>query len=303
VAVEPEPAAGDQGQGRYAWPAWDQGQFPGGPEQLQGPPTRRGHGRRRLGGHRGRRPVVVVAALVIGIAGLGLSAIQLATGLLPRKFTSAQQEQIMAWEVAARWRELPAGAIFPATTTYPPPEVLNDGGALTLTTRRVGIARQTPCHQAVDLAVAPVLAHGDCQALLRATYEDGTGTYLVTVGVAAFPGSAQAAAAQQALSSPALSHGGNVDALAAGVRTASFADTPAAGFSDARRQLSGSLSEGPYVVLYTIGFTDGRPTVPVGVDGYTYGEMSSMGTGLANSIAGKLSAAPPVPHCPGATGC
>jgi hypothetical protein len=274
VAVEPEPAAGDQG-----------------------------HGRRRPGGHHGRRPAVVIAALVIGIAGLGLSAIRVATGLLPRKFTPAQQEQIMAWEVAARWRELPAGAIFPATTTYPPPEVLNDGGTLTLTTRRVGIAGQQPCQKAVDLAVAPVLARGDCQALLRATYEDGTGTYLVTVGVAAFPGSAQAAAAQQELSSPALSHGGNVDALAAGVQTARFPGTPAAGFTDGRRQLSGSLSAGPYVVLYTIGFTDGRPTVPVGVDGYTYAEMSSMGTGLASSIAGTLSAAPPVPHCPGATGC
>jgi len=245
----------------------------------------------------------VIAALVIGIAGLGLSAIQVATGLLPRTFTPGQQEQIMAWEVGARWRELPAGAIFPATTTYPPPEVLEDGGPLTLITRRLGIAPQARCPQAVDLAVAPVLTRGDCQALLRATYEDGTGTYLVTVGVAVFPGSAQAATAQQALSSPALSHGGNVDALAAGVQTASFAGTPAAGFTDARRQLSGSLSAGPYVVLYTIGYADGRPTVPVGVDGYTYGEMSSMGAGLASSIAGKLTAAPPVPHCPGATGC
>ena len=176
----------------------------------------------------------MIAALVIGIAGLGLSAIQVATGLLPRTFTPAQQEQIMAWEVGARWRELPAGAIFPATTTYPPPEVLEDGGPLMLTTRRLGIAPQARCPQAVDLPVAPVLTRGDCQALLRATYEDGTGTYLVTVGVAVFPGSAQAATAQQALSSPALSHGGNVDALAAGVQTASFAGTPAAGFTDAR---------------------------------------------------------------------
>jgi hypothetical protein len=247
--------------------------------------------------------IAVVTALVIGIAGLSLSAIQVATGLLPRKFTPAQQEQIMGWEVAARWRELPAGAIFPATTTYPRPEVLNDGGALTLTTRRLGIARQASCRQAVDLAAALALARGGCQALLRATYVDGTGTYLVTVGVAAFPGSAQAGGAQQTLSSPALSHTGDVNALAAGVRTASFAGTPAAGFTDTRRQLSGSVGAGPYVVLYTIGYADGRPMVPVGADGYTYAEMSSMGEGLANSIAGKLSAAPPVPHCPGAAGC
>ena len=287
---------GDEGQGHSAWPAWDPGQLPD-------PRTGGRHGRRQTGGRHGRRPAVVVAALVIGILGLSLSALQVATGLLPRKFTPAQQQQIMAWEVAGRWRELPAGAIFPATTTYPPPEVLNDGGALTLTTRRLGIARQASCQQAVDLAAAPALARGSCQALLRATYVDGTGTYLVTVGVAAFPGSTQAAAAQQTLSSPALSHAGDVNALAAGVRTASFTGTPAAGFTDARRQLSGSLSAGPYVVLYTIGYADGRPMVPVGVDGYTYAEMSSMGEGLANSIAGKLSAPPPVPHCPGAAGC
>jgi hypothetical protein len=256
-----------------------------------------------LRGHRGRRLATVVTVLLIGIAGLSLSAVQVATGLLPRKFTPAQQEQIMAWEVGARWRELPAGAIFPATTTYPPPEQLNDGGALTLTTRRLGIARQASCQQAVDPTAAPTLARGGCQALLRATYVDGTGTYLVTVGVAAFPGSTQAAAAQQTLSSPALSHVGDVNALAAGVRTASFAGTPAAGFTDARRQLSGSLSAGSYVVLYTIGYADDRPMVPVGVDGYTYAEMNGMGEGLANSIAGKLSAAPRVPHCPGAAGC
>jgi len=245
----------------------------------------------------------VIVALIIGIAGLGLSAIQVTTGLLPRKFSPAQQQQIMAWEVNARWRELPAGAIFPATTTYPPPSALDDGGALTLTTSRVGITPQASCQKGVDLAAAPVLERDGCQALLRATYVDGTGTYLATVGVAVFPGSAQAAAAQQALSSPALSHAGDVNALAAGVQTASFAGTPAAGFTDSRRQLSGSLISGPYLLLYTIGYADGRPTVPVGVDGYTDGEMSSMGTGLANSIANKLGATPPVPQCPGAVGC
>jgi hypothetical protein len=244
-----------------------------------------------------------MAALVVGIAALGLSAIQVANTMLPRRFTAAQQQQIMGWEVSARWRQLPAGAIFPATTAYAPPEALNDGGRLTLTARRLGIARQASCKQATDAAAAPVLARGGCQTLLRATYVDGTGTYLATVGVAVFPGSAQAAAAQKALSAPALSHAGNPKALAAGVRAATFAGTAAGGFSDGRRQLSGSLSAGPYLVFYTIGYADGRPKVPVSVDGYTYAEMSSMGTGVANSIAGKLSATPPVPHCPGAPGC
>ena len=281
---------GNQGQGGFPWPAWDSGQYPD-------PQTGRGHGQR------GRRRAVAIVVLVIGIAGLALSAIQVATGLLPRKFTPAQQQQIMAWEVAARWRQLSADQIFPATTTYPPPEALSDGGAVTLTTRRLGIAPQASCKQAVDAAAAPTLAADGCQALMRATYVDGTGTYLVTVGLAVFPDSTQAAAAQQALSSPALSHTGNVNALAAGVQAASFPGTQAAGFTNSRRQVSGSLSAGPYVLLYTIGYADGRPTVPVGVDGYTDGEMTSMGTGLANSIVSTLTATPPVPHCPGAPEC
>jgi hypothetical protein len=241
--------------------------------------------------------------LIIGLAMLGVAAYEVYTGLMPRTFTPAQQQQIMAWEVAARWRELPAGAIFPAATTYSPPQELQDGGSLTLTTRRLGIARQASCQQATDPSVVGLLDGSGCEAVLRATYVDGTGTFLVTVGVAAFPGAAQASAAQQAMSNPRLSHAGQSDVVAPGVRAAAFAGTPASGFTDPRRQVSGSVSEGPYVVMYTIGYTDNRPKVPVDVDSYTYAEMTSLGDGLTSKIADKLSASPPVPHCPGAPGC
>lgn len=241
--------------------------------------------------------------LAVAIVTLGYSAYEVHTAMTARKFTPAQQQQIMAWEVAARWRELPAGTIFPPGTTYPPPEALQDGGSLTLSTRRVGIARQAACQQAADAAAAAVLARDGCEAILRATYVDGTGTYLVTVGVVAFPGSAQASAAQQSLTSPQLSQVGKSGVVAPGVRAAMFGGTPASAFTDARRQLSGSVSEGPYVVLYTVGYTDSRPKVPVDVDGYTYSEMTSMGEGLAGKIADRLSAPPPLPHCPGAPGC
>jgi hypothetical protein len=238
--------------------------------------------------------------LIIGIAALASSVYEVYTGVMPRKFTPAEQQQIMAWEVAARWRELPAGVIFPSGTTYSPPAVLEDGGTLTLTTRRLGIARQANCQQATDPAVVATLDRRGCEAVLRATYVDGTGTFLVTVGVAAFPGAAQASAAQQALSNPGAAQ---TNVVAPGVRAAAFAGTPASGFTDTRRQVSGSVSEGPYVVMYTIGYTDNRPKVPVAVDGYTYAEMTSLGDGLSSKIADKLSAAAPVPHCPGAPGC
>ena len=239
--------------------------------------------------------------MLIGLTAVGVSVYEVYTGMMPRTFTPAQQQQIMAWEVAARWRELPAGTIFPVTTTYSPPAVLEDGGSLNLTTRRLGIARQATCQQATDPSVVSLLGRSGCEAVLRATYVDGTGTFLVTVGVAAFPGAAQASAAQQALSR--LSGTGQSNLVAPGVRATAIAGTAASGFTDTRRQVSGSVSEGPYVVLYTIGYADNRPKVPVDTDGYTFAEMTSLGDGLSSKIADKLSAQPPVPHCPGASGC
>jgi len=96
---------------------------------------------------------------------------------------------------------------------------------------------------------------------------------------------------------------GQEGALAPGVRAAAFPGTAAAGFTDARRQIAGSITDGPYVLLYTIGYADNRPKLPVAVDDYTYAEMTSMGQGLAKAIGGKLTTRPPTPHCPGAPGC
>ena len=246
---------------------------------------------------------MALIALVAGVAGMVLAGSLVYSGMMPRKFTPAEQQQIMAWEVAARWRELPAGVIFPATATYPPPSTLQDGGALTLEARRLGIARGVPCDQAADTAAAGILDAGGCEGLLRSTYLDETGTFLVTVAVAAFPGVAQAHKASQALTAPRLTHAGHPGVLAPGVRAATFAGTPAEAFTDSKRQVAGSVSDGPYIVLYAIGYADGRPKVPVDVDGYTYAEMTSMGQGLARAIARKLTVPPPVPSCPGAPGC
>lgn len=260
------------------------------------------HGR-RAARRRGRGTVAAIAAIAIGLAAVALSVTGVKGALAPRKFTRAQAQQIMAWEVAARWRELAAGVIFPATTTYQAPEVLQDGGSLTLTTQRLAIAHQATCERAADPAAAAVLGRYGCQALLRASYVDGTASYLVTVGVAAFASAAQASAAQRALSNPGFTHAGQEGALAPGVRAAAFRGTAAVGFTDPRRQLSGSVNDGPYVLLYTIGYADNRPKLPVDVDNYTYAEMTSLGQGLAKAIGGKLTTRPPAPHCPGAPGC
>lgn len=250
---------------------------------------------------RGRGTVAALAALVIALAGFIIAAIGLGTQLLPRQFSSAQQQQIMAWEVAGRWRELPAGQVFPATVRYAPPAALaGTAGSVTPTADRLGIARQASCRSATDAAAAAVLTRNGCEAVLRATYTDGTDAFVMTLGVVPFPSVAQANAAREELGTKRLRM---PDGRTPGVRTVAFGGTPAAGFTDSRRQLAANIALGPYLVLYAVGYADGRPLVPVSADSYENAEMTSFGVGVAESAATALGAPPALPHCPGAPGC
>jgi hypothetical protein len=254
-----------------------------------------GHGGPSSYGGRGRVRIAAAATvLVLGVAGLGVSLAGVATQLLPRQFTASQQRRIADWEVAGRWRTSQAGAIFPATVTYSPPGALDDSGRLTLTARRLGIARQASCATAAEPAVAAVLTRNGCAAMLRATYVDGTDSYVVTVGVGVMPGSAQAAAAGREL--PTASRD-------AGVRPVRFAGTAAAWFTNPQRQLAASVAAGTYVFFYTIGYADDRPGVPVTADSYADAEMTSLGRGVARAVDLALTLPVPAPHCPGTAGC
>jgi hypothetical protein len=237
--------------------------------------------------------------LVLGAAGLVISLAGVAVQALPRRFTAGQQRQITDWETGNSWRLHKAGAIFPATVSYNPPTALDDT-ALKLTARRIGIARQASCAAATDAAAAAALARNGCEAVLRATYVDGTDSYVITVGVAVLPGSAQAAAANRELASA-----GGAGGTGPGVRTVRFKNTPAAWFTNARRQISGSVpgATGTYVFLYAVGYADGRPWVPVTADSYADAEMTSVGAGVADAVKAVLAAPVPPPHCPGTPGC
>jgi hypothetical protein len=237
----------------------------------------------------------VAVAFVLGVAGLALSLTGVASQVLPRQFTAQQQRQITDWEAAKRWRELPAGSIFPASVSYPGPPALADP-ALRLSAGRVGIARQASCAAATDAAVAAVLDRHDCGAMLRATYVDGTDSYVVTVGVATMPGSAQVAAAAQELARAGGASG-------PGVRTLAVSGTMAAAFTDDRRQLSGSVAAGPYLIFYTVGYADDRPHVQVAGDSYTDAEMTYAGQGIARAVGSVLDGHLPPPRCPGTPGC
>ena len=246
-----------------------------------------------------QRWFAAVAALVLGVAGLAVALTGIAFQLLPRQFSAEQQRQITDWEVGKRWRTMPAGTIFPASLHYKlklswaPGVDVN----LQLTADRIGIASQASCAAATDpAAVGAALARHGCEAMLRATYVDGTDSYVITVGVAAMPGSAQVNAAERELAAVGGSSG-------AGVRTVRVAGSLAAAFTDSRRQLSASMAAGPYLVFYAIGYTDDRPRQPVTDDSYGDAEMTAAGAGVAQAVASQVGKSVPPPHCPGTPGC
>jgi SAM-dependent methyltransferase len=292
--------------GAYGDQPWrDAGpQYPGPPPRGGGPPQRRAQqpesqpppGRR----HRQRTPasiVIATIALVLGLIGLVVSLIGVTTQLTPRTFTAGQQRLITDWEYGRAWRTLSAGQIFPASVTYLAPGQLDDS-ALTLTARRIGVARQSGCRAATDAAAAAVLSGNGCSAMLRATYADGTDSYVVTVGLAVLPSTAQAAEADDELNDAAQAGG-----ILPGVHALAVKGSPAAWFTDQRRQLTGSVRAGTYVAMYAVGYADSRPREPVSSDKYGDGEMMSVGSGVAQAVLSQVGAPVKAPHCPGTPGC
>jgi hypothetical protein len=242
--------------------------------------------------------VALLVGLVLGLCGLAVAAAGVASQMLPRRFSAAQQRQIVAWEIAKRWRALPAGAIFPATVAYRLPGYAMDGNQpLSLRARRLGVVAADRCARGAGPVATRILQRYGCIAILRATYADSTGSLVATVGVAVLPGNSAAVTAQAKLTAA-----GPRD-LPGSVRPAPVAGTLAARFSNAQRQLSWNTHAGPYVILTSVGYADGRPRVRVAADSYLSAEMTSLNQGLARASAGVLGQPPPAPACPGAPGC
>jgi hypothetical protein len=258
------------------------GQPPAGPGQLPGRPRRAPSLRLWL----------TIAAALLGVAGLIIGLDGVAAQVLPRTFTAAEQQRITSWEVASRWRTWPAGKIFPATVGYQISALPFGSAGLRPTARRVGIAAESGCPSAVDPALARVLDKRGCEGVLRATYTDSTGSFVVTVGVVVMRGAAPAARSLPA------GHG-----VPPGLRPVPFAHTLAARFGPRQRQLSGAASYGPYLALFTAGYADARQRVRGLANPYDTGEMQDFGLGLTHSVGRALGAPPPAPRCPGAPGC
>ncbi|HUZ38296.1 MAG TPA: hypothetical protein VMV17_18385 [Streptosporangiaceae bacterium] len=240
----------------------------------------------------------MLTMLVLALAGLAASVAGLVVQILPRTFSAAQDQQIVAWEMGKRWRAWPAGEIFPGRIPYRvTSRVLGGTGDLTLAARRIGIAPPASCQQATDTAVGAVLARQGCLAVLRATYDDATQSLAVTVGVAVLPSPAAASAAARALP------GASAGRLPPGVRAVAFSHTLVARFRDRQRQLSWDQAAGPYLVFATVGYADGRRRVHEASNTYAAGEMLSLAGGVGGWMASHLGAVPPAPRCPGGPAC
>lgn len=282
VRWQPDPADDDPMWSPAQWPP----PVPGGPPMTQ---PRRPRPRRKAA------LAAVAVLLVAGLCGLGIAAVGAAHQLLPRQFTAAQQRKIEAWEVSRRWLVFPAGKIFPATVTYRVPgSAFYSARGLALAARRLSIATSTTCAPAVSKVAARILGHHGCKAVLRATYLDASGTLVATVGVAVLPDSD---AAQAVVTE--LGHRPSAEPLT----SLPVARTLAAGFGDPQRQLSRVTAAGPYVILSTAGFADGRRRVDISSDGYLDDELTSLAAGLSASASSILGSPPPTPTCPGSPGC
>jgi hypothetical protein len=239
------------------------------------------------------RLVLISAAAILGVAGLVASLAGVAVQLMPRRFTDSQQRQIMTWEISARWRTWQTGKIFPAAISYQiPSTVLSSSSGLKLTAHRLGIAPQATCQAALDAALADVLDLDGCQAVLRATYLDSSQSFVITVGVAVLR--TQAPAAKRLPAGPDPSPG---------VQAVAFPGTLSSRFEDPQRQLTGAVTDGPYLIMYAAGYTDGRPRDAVTANPYADDEMLSVASGIATTVGRSIGAAPPLPKCPGAPGC
>jgi hypothetical protein len=236
-------------------------------------------------GGRLRRRAGVAGLGVVAAGGLAVAVIAAgqARAELDRGPTAAERSAAAAQAMALRWRTWPAGRIFPARLPYGPP------GLQGQTALRLGISALTGCAAGLDPVAGAAAAPRGCQAVLRASYTDRLQGIVWTVGVVAFRGPGDAAGFVRALagSQPltsrppaatrlpggAVRHGylrslpplrTPVGALvisgpAGGLRALAIPQSAAGLFTDGARQLVTGWQQGPYVVLATAGYADGRP--------------------------------------------
>jgi hypothetical protein len=220
------------------------------------------------GRRRGRRLTVLITLIVVGLVAVAGGGVALAKEMT-RSATKAEVAAALSEEIATRWQRLPAGTIFPSTITYQNAEGSNATATL------VGIAPRSSCRATLEPAGEQAIRSLGCATMLRATYTGGNGALAATVGIAVLP---SVPAANKALSDlEPMDPASGLDALP-------YSGTIAATFTNAARASSGVQIAGPYIFLYTAGFTDGMP----GVAAAASSEPASLGTGILTVLEKTL---------------
>lgn len=254
------------------------------------PAARRGTGGRgaqdRLEQERGvRRRGLFLAMLGIVLVVAATNVLLGALGLLQetrsRPLTEAERAAYVKDDVARRWHILPAESVFPESLGY------TALGRSREYAHRVGIAPESSCRGGLDSPVAATLDEYGCRTLLRATYVDQSASYAITIGVAVLKD--EDARLEAAARLP-------VDDRV-GVRPVSFPRTVTQSFGAAQRQRSGWIGAGPYIILSTAGYTDGRTRDAVGPEEILHSELWPTAQAIAGHIARVLSEPPDVPRC------
>jgi hypothetical protein len=228
---------------------------------------------------RRRRWLAMTATAAVAIACLvaAVAAVSAVHAELVRRPTAAELSRAGASATARRWQVIPAGKIFPARLPYTAD--LNVPEHAT----RVSIDPGTGCAGALDSAVASVLIRHGCRGVLRASYLDEREGVVFTVGVVALPNAAAALAARARIRPDPVS----------GLRAFATPHTASASFSDLARQAETVTSGGPYMVLTTAGYADGRRAAATGESRPAVFAPASQ---LARAILAPL-AAPAFPRC------
>jgi hypothetical protein len=223
---------------------------------------------------RTRRLIALVTLLALGVAAVVAGGIGLRHELT-RGATKAEVAAALAAEIGSRWQRVPAGTIFPATISYQ--DVAGNTASATL----VGIAPQAACQAALEPAAALELRRLHCEAMLRATYVSAGGALAVTVGIGVLRSGDAAGQAERSLLP--VSPGSALD-------TVQYAGTIAGGFTNAARGAAGVQVAGPYLFLYTAGYTDSEPgsAVSAGVAAGGSGELQSLGVAILSAAEKTL---------------
>jgi hypothetical protein len=220
---------------------------------------------------RGRGRVVLLALAAAACLVIAVAAGARARADLIRKPDSAQRAAAAAQAVAERWRDWPAGRIFPATLSY------STSLLTTETASRIGVAPQASCSSAIEPGLARLAASDHCRAGLRATYLDQLEGEVYTIGVLAFPNARDARAFAAQL--PARLAG------PISLRPLALPNTASSQFVPSARQAATAGHDGPFVVLTVAGYADGQP---VGAGQEARPSVFAPGAQLASEVMGPL---------------